>query len=105
MGGSLSPALFEAYAERRDGGLLGGRAVLGLLAASEPPELVPAVVLGQLAGVALFIGTDVVEPRVSRSRSLPGELVRGRGEACCPSDVARRCESVGSGRETQEREF
>ena len=120
MGGSLSPALFEARAERRDRRLLRGGAVLGLLAPREPAQLVPAVVFGEFARVALFVGADVVEARVSRSRSLPRELVGGGGEACRPSDgaagcervggsgrsdVAARCERVGSGREAQEREF
>ena len=71
----------------------------------EPPELVPAVVVGEFAGVALFVGADVVEARVGRPRRLPREVVGGGGEACGPSDDAARCERISTGDEAQEREF
>ena len=71
----------------------------------EPPELVPAVVVGEFAGVALLVGADVVEARVGRPRRLAREVVGGGGEACGPSDGAARCERISTGDEAQEREF
>ena len=66
---------------------------------------VPAVVVGEFAGVALFVGADVVEARVGRPRRLPREVVGGGGEARGPSDRAARCERISTGDEAQEREF
>ena len=61
--------------------------------------------LGEFAGVALFVGADVVEARVGRPRRLPREVVGGGGEARGPSDRAARCERISTGDEAQEREF